>query len=670
MEKAIYRNQKINDVGRFKYRLTEGIKKGLIVKGRQDEVEITNKFSKHFGVTFSKQGKFKTTEYTYAFLQPSENLKESFNMYNEVLLLFSPYEVFERRTLDFVDKTLLDFDNRLDKVCIFIISKDSKIEEVIGSINKENKDSKIIVPFTYQEAELLNKDLLYFRLRKYFYNRDLFALESPLKTDAYFFGRTEVVQRLYDKYSIGEQAGLFGLRKIGKTSVLFALERLIKLRGGYSIYIDCQSPSIYKLEWNELLYYLTKEIVKKYDFEINIKREDFTAKLATESFKNSLLQIYKMNSGRRVLIIFDEIENISFDISPEILWKNGTSFLSFWQAIRSVFQENQQLFSFVITGVNPLCIETINIGGYDNPIFGMLNPEYLKLFGVDDVKNMVSNIGCYMGLRFDEEIYTKLTDEYGGHPFLIRHICSLIHNNVTLERPYTVVKYEYMSKKDEYNRQIYSYIQLILQILDRWYPQEYKLLETLAYNGVEEFKKSIFNANQEIEHLLGYGILKKVNTGYFITIDAVSEYLKEKFDEKLKPSSIEKTWEKVSVERNSLEVKLRRLIITILNVQFGKKNIKDKILEIVDSGRKEKFHSKDLNWIVENELYLLDCKNLISKHWNIFEKFFVDKHKFEMFLDIINQYRVDAHAKNITEDDYAILMIAFKWFDNAMENID
>lgn len=48
---------------------------------------------------------------------------------------------------------------------------------------------------------------------------------------------------------------------------------------------------------------------------------------------------------------------------------------------------------------------------------------------------------------------------------------------------------------------------------------------------------------------------------------------------------------------------------------------------------------------------------------------FDDKSKFETFVTLINKYRIDAHAKKITDEDYAILMIAFKWFNEAFEDI-
>lgn len=658
---------------KFIYKQTTGIKEGLHLKGNAEEKQITKKFSEFFGVTFSRQGKFKTTGYTFAFLQPDEKLRESFNMFNEVLLLFSPYTVFERRTLDFIDKTLAEFDNRLDKVCIFIVSKDANILEVIKQINTENKDSKILVPFTYKELMDMDfsKSNLDNKLRKYFYNRDLFALESPLKTDAYFFGRNNIVQSFYDKYSLGEQGGLFGLRKIGKTSVLFALERIIELRGGNSIYIDCQNPSIHKCRWNELLYKIILEILNKYELSSTIVNPEckYTEKDAAKCFEEDISILSNELNNRRILLIFDEIEHITFNTSISRQWTDDHDFINLWQTIRSIFQKDNSYFSFIITGVNPLCIETPSIDGYDNPIFGMINPIYLDLFNIKDVRDMITNIGKYMGLKFEEEIYTKLTDDYGGHPFLIRHVCSLINEKVQVVRPYTVSKYDYEIKKVEYDKKISNYISLILQILERWYPKEYELLEVLAVEGNEAFKEKIYFCDNEIQHLMGYEILKKSNQNYFITINAVKEYIKVRYESKKKPDSKEAVWQKISVERNSIESRLRNLIITILVTNFGKKKLKEKIIEYIDSSKKTDLMGKEVKDIVNNKLYLLDLKILILKNWSLFERVFLDKVKFETFIDLINKYRVDAHAKTISDDNYALLNIAFKWVNETLEDI-
>jgi hypothetical protein len=50
-----------------------------------------------------------------------------------------------------------------------------------------------------------------------FFRRDLFALESPLTMDTSFFGRGDIVDQLFDRFKQGQNSGLFGLRRIGKT---------------------------------------------------------------------------------------------------------------------------------------------------------------------------------------------------------------------------------------------------------------------------------------------------------------------------------------------------------------------------------------------------------------------------------------------------------------------
>src|SRR5690606_35395099 len=121
----------------------------------------------------------------------------------------------------------------------------------------QNPESRIIIPFSYfdfvtKDAENLIKQ----RLKEFFYGRDLFSFESPLQNDTYFYGRTDVVQFFYDKYKSGENCGLFGLRKIGKTSVLFALKRYLVLRNETAVFIDCQEPSFHMRRWYESLQFL------------------------------------------------------------------------------------------------------------------------------------------------------------------------------------------------------------------------------------------------------------------------------------------------------------------------------------------------------------------------------------------------------------------------------
>jgi hypothetical protein len=301
------------------------------------------------------------------------------------------------------------------------------------------------------------------KLSNYFYSRDLFAFLSPLKTDAYFFGRSKTVQYLYGKYIMGEQSGLFGSRKLGKTSVLYALERQLALHGEKSIYINCEIPTIHKSNWYELLTYIIKAISEKYNLNLYLGdiENRYNENFALKSFEEDMISINKRLYGKRILIIFDEIEYICFSISNIEHWKSGKDFILFWQTIRSIYQKDSNLFAFLIAGVNPLCTEAALVGSYDNPLYGMIKPTYLELFGLNEVKEMVSGIGGYMGLKFDEELYTKLTEDYFGHPFLIGQVCSLINKDAPVDRPCNISKEEYAGKKESYDSYISCYLNVI-----------------------------------------------------------------------------------------------------------------------------------------------------------------------------------------------------------------
>src|SRR5690606_38965628 len=110
-----------------------------------------------------------------------------------------------------------------------IISKDNEIEPKLSSILKNNEEARVIVPFSYAEilTNIENPDYVRNKIRNKFYGRDLFGIQDPLEKDLYFFGRKDLVLNLLNKHLSGENSGVFGLRKTGKTSILYSVGRAI-----------------------------------------------------------------------------------------------------------------------------------------------------------------------------------------------------------------------------------------------------------------------------------------------------------------------------------------------------------------------------------------------------------------------------------------------------------
>ena len=652
-----------------------GILSTLNIETRsQNEKKIIEAVSQIWFVTFFKSASFKNSEYHFFFAKPTREIAEQFHFSREVLVLITPSSHFMPRCLDFVDKLMGDYQNRLDKLCVFIVSKDDQISEKVQGIILQDKESRIIVPFTYDE--LINNsdssELQINRLKKSFYERDLFSYETPLKTDTYFFGRHEAIQSLYGKYQTGQCGSLFGLRRIGKTSVIYAILRMMDVRDEPNVYLDCSETSFHMRRWNECLFFIVNDISKKYSLSKHIKlsiEEEYTEKNASICFERDIESIFNHFNGKRLLIALDEIENITFTLSPSIHWRENIDFIYFWQALRSLFQKRQDLFSVMISGVNPISIETPIVNTYDNPIYRFISPSYLPFFNANEVKEMVSTIGNYMGMRFDDEIYTYLTDDFGGHPFIIRQVCSHLFKEKKGLKSISITKYEYERKREEINNSIIDYLDLIITVLRERYPDEYQLIEYLAAGDQKTFTEFFGMSEKLVEHLIGYGLVKRDSENFHFTIKTIASYINTQSRIRLLPTTREEKWHRLCEGRNRLETDLRQLISHTLKYKHSPDKAKEIFLAIISPPDRQKSLSLlKFSDIFRSKLYFEDLRKVIEKNWSDFEKVFNnEKSKFSQYMTIINSTRGDAHANDVSDDDMGLFEITIDWLQTKVD---
>ncbi len=665
------------------------------IAGTEKAQKAVKELSKFGLITFSRDQSFKSSYYSLHFIKPVEKLRQLYNLGDEVLILCcnDALENFKSRTKDFIDYLLAsqgEFKNRLDKITCFLVDDNDHILDIIKQDRIDSPDTRLIVPFSYRELdEGLDGTILQERLRLFLYERDLFGIASPLKNENLFFGqdRTNVISELYGKYRQGELGGVFGLRRIGKTSILNLLCRRVEEDNGVAIYFDCTKYHL--LRWNSFLHQIVIELQQKYSYENNSgdtmhlpagfllppASSRYNEAKAMLSFESDLTSIYHALSDTRILLVFDEIELISYGTSPSTHWKSDNDALLFWQAMRSISQTDSKVFSFIVTGVNPKCVEDKKICGYTNPLFHNVSPLYLSLFGLEDVKKMVTDIGGYIGLHFDEEIFTQLLEDYGGHPFLTRQVCSRINSDILARgeaRPFRVTKYSYKKYAMDYRSQMEGVISQILDVLEEYYPDEYSLLKTLALDGNSAFKKKLQFGENTIGHLVGYCLIKKDGDDFYICIKSIEDYICEKYKYESVLSDDASKWKRICERRNAIEVKLRQLIASNMTLKYGRK-AKDKLIDFVkgttkDETQYEKMKALDFSNALQ-ELYLWQLKSLIEKDWKDYQALFNDKVKFQQFYEVINRYRSDAHAKHINEEDEALLSIAFKYFETALADI-
>ena len=199
--------------------------------------------------------------------------------------------------------------------------------------------------------------------------------------------------------------------------------------------------------------------------------------------------IIKSLEKKSALLIFDEIENISPSTASSEHWRSDNDFVYFWQTLRSVFQSERGLYTYMLVGTNPVAIEKAQINGLDNPLFSSIPLDYVPGFSVGQIKEMVTRLGGFMGLKFDEGLFSQLRDQFGGHPFLIRQLCSGVHHRAPQSRPFRVDRSVYESARAEFETAGAGYITAIIGVLLESFPDEYDMARYLANGDTRSFNE-------------------------------------------------------------------------------------------------------------------------------------------------------------------------------------
>lgn len=640
-----------------------------------EERAIVQNLSKEFYVTTGcKTLRLGQSDYRYFFLKFPDDMAAAFGARDEIIVLISPFESFEPRTLDAIEKIQEENPGfRLDKICAFVISKDNSFLSKLDRTIKSQKESRLVTPFTYEELSNVKPQGFYRqRIKQYFFERNLYDFDSPLRKDLYFFGREDICQTIIDKHASGQNSSLFGLRRSGKTSILLSICRRISSQGGYASLIDCQL--LYLMDWANALFYVASKINEDHHCKLVIDKAAYTETNAPLEFTKDIDRLYK-KLQRNILVALDEIEQITFDSSFSESWRSGASYVRFWHVLRSVFQRQDNPMTILIAGTNPRCLETPFVMGGDNPLYGQIKPEYIIGFSVTQTKQMIGTLSSYMGISVDEDIYAYLTREFGGHPFLIRQACSYIKAEIDKgeERRIDRLLYE-KSIKEFSDGAGHNFCEMVIGALAEQYKDEYTMLTYLARGDIEDFSDLAASDPTYTQHLIGYGVISKSLSGFDFKIDAVKKHLslKERY-RKLNLTDAEKLAE-ISERRNEAEHRLRRLVSQTLRTVLGEEEAKKSVLAKHDAKKRAKYASlsyRELFNANKHEIYFDDLRDLMRKNWeegfrHIFSE---DVEKFNSRMILLNSIgRSDAHKKDVSDADMQSFRGAMSWLEQKIED--
>lgn len=623
---------------------------------REIQSAIT-KLSQNFYITRNiKPIQIGNSHYYAALVRPTDEFTIYINTDREVIVLFALYSTFEIRTLEAYEAIYDVLESkRVDRSLRFLVSSDGRIEEIMRHYLDQHPEYPIIIPITFSQLLKIGNTLLD-AVRRNYLLRDLFGYQNPLREETFFFGRQHIVNSVLDMAKSGQNSSLFGLRKSGKTSAIYAIQRKAKAHNCTVAVIDCQNPSVHARRYDGLLGYIVTEVRRvtgQKKIQIDLRGDPAEV---SESFFAYMTTAINNVKGT-ILVVFDEIENISPDTAASPHWRSGMDTVYFWQTVRSFVQAaSGGRLSISMVGTNPHVLELAKINDIANPIYLYAQKRFIPNLTFDETREMVERLGYFMGLEFPIGTITELYTEFGGHPFFTRQVCSKVHQLASTSRPIKVSRHALQRARTEFAWQLEKYLSEIIEHLRSNYPDEFQILADVVNGDKSDLEEFGREAPELLDHLIGYGLIEKVDGDYDIRFDAIKGALRRVIG----TSDVESRWGEISNRRNVIESHIRAALYhwskgveSNLWGSLLERNLTNKRFAALPSLEPRILFSSK-----ESPLYLSDILMLLRDE-AVLSALGDRRGHILSALDLVNRLRRDAHALAVSDEELGSVREAF-----------
>ena len=397
------------------------------------------------------------------------------------------------------------------------------------------------IGFSFSDVKVLREDFLR-ELQVRLYSADLYNVSTAIRSAEDFFGRKGLITELTAELRQGSRhLGIFGLRKMGKTSLLYRI--VSSLRNTESAYvaqlelerIDSINPTGEYFLWSmgEAIFDSHRSIRRIDDLRL-IGRYGLFSDISErepiwELFDHDLRYIIQ-RINRPLVVAIDEIE-LMWPTPGRPDW--GDSFVRVWRLLRGIDQSIPGKISFLVSGTSPQCVEAHNIGDRDNPVYNFFDVRFLPPFSQNESEQLLSQLGSRMGLSWSDEAVAAIYRQVGGHPFLLRSYASLVHRRLLPRTEVTSIDAALVQGLVNYFIiERGSSLSQIVAVLEEQYPDEMYLLKTLASGRVGDFWELSSAFPTDTAHLIGYGLIAGDLRSTGLAIDVLQTWLQRRQDAK------------------------------------------------------------------------------------------------------------------------------------------
>ena len=350
------------------------------------------------------------------------------------------------------------------------------------------------------EARRYRQTSLRTEIAKLMRSMNHFDYSDEIRQAADFFGRVDDLEALTALAASGQSVGVFGLRRAGKTSLLYQVAETLRDKGIESTYVQLNALADAD-HLRQALVESTARVLQRVGGRVpensEMLNKNFTIRTSTGVQRR---WVYEMDAlldqiDADVVVLLDETdlaneEALDFDAGDR---EERQAMNRVLQQLRGVMQirndRGNRKLSFLAAGVAASIFTSSVRFGRDNQLFGFASARPLGPMSRDEMRQMVRVLGKRSGLRFDDyRLFDSLFAEYGGHPHLTRQACARVaedvHNRQIDTVPYHVTLQDlsvvYASAADgSPARAAWE----TFRSFERWYPEESEIVSQLVRDG-------------------------------------------------------------------------------------------------------------------------------------------------------------------------------------------
>ncbi|UQA62840.1 ATP-binding protein [Polyangium aurulentum] len=377
--------------------------------------------------------------------EPGKHVRERFDLAPELLVVLVPAREVQARDVDKAEQAIRR-DYRLDRGVVLVVARDREAAERMSHAARAT--GRVYIFLSFAEVANVSDPQQWLRqiLLEHLGSSDLFATGAPV-FGWDFVGRKRELLAIRRHLLGGRPVGLYGLRKVGKTSVLLVLrDQLVaessaeeRVVTAVPVHLDLLGVSFAEANRAGFMRYLLRSIHEAIERlglsprDLGLPGSDRRRRRGAEESPaeietlgvatlDALIDWARRQASRPIVLLFiDEYERLLGGSGfPEA---HGVEILD-W--IRGLVQRYPGTFNFLVAGLNRHLASVPVVVGRQNPLFNFVIDFPLAGLVEEEHGELVRKIGRRLSLRFEHDALALIYEESGGHAWLARELGRVI----------------------------------------------------------------------------------------------------------------------------------------------------------------------------------------------------------------------------------------------------